>query len=101
MWFAQLTGFSLSTTLPPPADPGDFRHLPRAGPAANGGGVRSALVNAEQQHEERVKLLKQTHLGELTAVKVDYEGKLTKVTAGSKAETALSQQREVGEGAAQ
>ena len=68
-----------------------------------GEAVRSALVNAEQQHEERVKLLKQTHLGELTAVKVDYEGKLTKATAESKAEaeTALSQQREVGEGAAQ
>ncbi|KAI2742923.1 hypothetical protein DTO013E5_5046 [Penicillium roqueforti] len=66
-----------------------------------GEAVRSALVNAEQQHEERVKLLKQTHLGELTAVKVDNEGKLTKATAESKAETALSQQREVCEGATQ
>ncbi|KAJ5796133.1 uncharacterized protein N7518_004673 [Penicillium psychrosexuale] len=65
-----------------------------------GEAVRSALVNAEQQHEERVKLLKQTHLGELMAVKVGYEGKLTKATA-AEAETALSQQREVGEGAAQ
>ncbi|KAJ5616798.1 hypothetical protein N7537_001912 [Penicillium hordei] len=65
--------------------------------------VASAMLFADQKHEEVVKLLKQTHSEELMAVKAGHEKESVKATSTVKAEaeTARAQQREAVERAAQ
>ncbi|KAJ6138170.1 hypothetical protein N7471_004656 [Penicillium samsonianum] len=91
MWPAQLTSFGLFTTPPPLSK--DNTYLRQQ--------IQAAPDISHELTQQQVR--DATYLKELIAAKADYEGKLAKATSEFEAEveTALAQQREVAERAAQ